>query len=76
MASPQSMRRRVRLDDEGRVHVPTTRYIDNLLTTHWDEMVLDPDEALDFFRSGLVAVEQLCPDVATHGPRSGRGRGV
>lgn len=76
MASYRSTQRRVRLDDDGRIHVPTTRYIDNLLTSRWDEMVLDPDEALDFFRSGLVAVEQLCPDAATHGARAGGRRGA
>ena len=75
MASYRSMRRRVRLDDDGRIHVRTTRYTDDLLTTQWDEMVLDPDEALDFFRSGLVAVEQLCPDSA-HGTRPGARRGA
>jgi hypothetical protein len=76
MASYRSMRRRVRLDDDGRIHVATTRYIDDLLTSRWDEMVLDPDEALDFFRSGLVAVEQLCPGAASQGARTGSRRGA
>ena len=68
------MRRRVRLGDDGKIHVRTTKYRDELLTTHWQEMVLEPEDALEFFRSGMIEVLRACPDAASHRTRaSGRG---
>ena len=60
------MRRRVRLGSDGKIHVRTTKYRDELLTTHWQEMVLEPEDALEFFRSGMIEVLRLCPDAALH----------
>jgi hypothetical protein len=56
------MRRRVRLDDEGMIHVRTRRYRDDLLTTRWEELVMSPEEALDFYRDGMSEVLRLRSD--------------
>lgn len=65
MSSSTQARRRVRLGDDGLVHVRTRRYTDELLTTHWEELAMTPEEALAFFRSGMIDVLRLCPEV-TH----------
>ena len=72
MNSRQHLRRRVRLGDDGLVHVRTRSYRDELLTKQWEELVMTPAEALDFFRSGMDDVLRMCPDTATR--RAGAGR--
>ena len=75
MSSSKQARRRVRLGDDGLVHVRTRRYTDELLTTHWEELAMTPEEALAFFRSGMIDVLRLCPEVThpdTAAPRRSR----
>ena len=72
MNAQRNVRRRVRLGDDGKIHVRTTKYRDELLTTRWQEIVLEPEDALEFFRSGMIEVLRVCPDAATHRSRGAR----